>query len=189
MVFVNKMVLNSAPNLTILFMFFQSLATILLLHFSALFSKLIDIPKVDLETTRKLALLMLVDAAGFAFNALCLRDVEAAFYQVARGLVLPLTIAISSLHSRNRPRLAVVACATIVTIGFFMGVAPSDKVPDKATLKPTALLYGFLSALSIATHAVLLKVSLPAVNNSSTALSYWCNLGAAVSLGPSRSAD
>jgi GDP-fucose transporter C1 len=183
MVMVNKLVLNDAPNLTILFMFFQSLVTVILLQFTALFTKMVDIPTIDLPTTKKLMPLTVVHAGGFMFAALCLRDVEAAFYQVARGLVLPLTIAVVWMVSKQRPSMAVVGCATLVSVGFFMGVTPSTALPEKAVPKPLGLFYGFLSSVAIAVHAVLIKSSLPVVHGSSTALSYWQNLGAAVIMG------
>lgn len=147
MVIVNKAVLISTPDLTVLFMFFQSIVTVLLLHVTALFSSAISIPTLDLTTAGKLAPLIIVDAAGFTFNALCLRDVEAAFYQVARGLVLPLTITIVALQSRTPPSLKVCGCAAIVTLGFSIGVTSSIDLPESAVPTPLALFYGFLSSL------------------------------------------
>jgi GDP-fucose transporter C1 len=183
MVFVNKMVLNSAPNLTILFMFFQSITTVLLLNFTALFSSHVQIPTIERTTARKLAPLILIDASGFIFNALCLRDVEAAFYQIARGLVLPLTIAVVSISTGIPPTFPVVACAAVVTVGFFLGTSFSQDLPTRAILPPLALFYGFLSSLAIALHAVLVKSSLSHVNGSPTMLSYWANIGCAALLG------
>ncbi|KAF9011778.1 hypothetical protein BDQ17DRAFT_1420194 [Cyathus striatus] len=183
MVFVNKTVLNSSPELATLFMFFQSIATVLLLNFTALFTSQVQIPTLNYGTARKLTPLIAIDACGFIFGALCLRDVEAAFYQIARGLVLPLTIFIVSLSSSSRPSLSIVACASIVTLGFFLGITFQHDLPEKAMPTPLALFYGFLSSLSIALHAVLVKSSLPHVNGSSTMLSYWSNLGSAILLG------
>jgi len=182
MVFVNKTVLNSAPNLTVLFMFFQSVTTVFLLNVTSVFSSHVRIPTIELTTARKLAPLILIDASGFVFNAFCLRDVEAAFYQIARGLVLPLTIAVVSISSSTRPQLAVVACASIVAIGFFLGTSFSADLPPRSVPPPLALFYGFLSSLAIALHAVLVKSSLHHVNGSPTMLSYWSNLGSAVML-------
>lgn len=190
MVFVNKLVLLTSPKLPILFMFFQSYTTVLLLTLTSLFlPSLISIPPLfsqplstTTHTAKKLAPLILVDAAGFVFNALCLRDVEAAFYQVARGLVLPLTITAVAITSRTAPRLPVVFCATVVTIGFLLGVTWTPGLPASAVISPRALLYGFLSSLSIAVHAVLIKSSLAYVHGSPTQLSYWANFGAAIFL-------
>ncbi|ESK89225.1 hypothetical protein Moror_5173 [Moniliophthora roreri MCA 2997] len=183
MVFVNKMVLNAAPNLTVLFMFFQSATTVLLLIATSFITTWVQIPTFDIAIARKLSPLIIVDSAGFVFNALCLRDVEAAFYQIARGMVLPLTILVVALNSGSRPSLAVVGCASVVTLGFFLGVSFPQDLPAKAVPTPMALFYGFLSSLSIALHAVLVKSSLPHVNGNSTMLSFWSNLGSAVLLG------
>lgn len=49
-----------------------------------MFTDKVQIPTIEWGTFERLAPLLLVDAAGFIFNALCLRDVEAAFYQVRR---------------------------------------------------------------------------------------------------------
>ncbi|KAJ8080793.1 hypothetical protein AAF712_006794 [Marasmius tenuissimus] len=183
MVFVNKMVLNAAPNLTVLFMFFQSVTTVALLIATSFITSLVQLPTLDMATARKLTPLMVIDSAGFVFNALCLRDVEAAFYQIARGMVLPLTILVVSLNSGQRPSLSVVGCASIVTLGFLIGTSFSSNLPEKSVPTPLALFYGFLSSLSIALHAVLVKSSLPHVNGNSTMLSFWSNLGSAVLLG------
>ncbi|KAJ3830397.1 hypothetical protein EV361DRAFT_804420 [Lentinula raphanica] len=183
MIFVNKMVLNATPNLTVLFMFFQSVATVLLLQISSRVTHWVEVPAIESTTARKLAPLVLVDTAGFIFNAFCLRDIEAAFYQIARGLVLPLTIVVVAITSHSRPSWSVIGCAAIVTSGFFLGVSFSEDIPARAVPTPLGLLYGLLSSFSIALHAVLVKSSLPHVNGSSTVLSYWSNLGSAVLLG------
>jgi GDP-fucose transporter C1 len=183
MVFVNKIVLNTAPNLPTFLCSFQSITTVLLLTLTSLLTPHIQIPTLDYSTARKLAPLMIVDASGFLFNTLCLRDVEAAYFNIARGLVLPLTILVVALHSFTRPSLAVVGCASIVTFGFLLGTSFQENLPAKAVPGPLALLYGFLSSLSIAFHAVLIKSSLPHVNGSATKLAYWSNLSSAVLLG------
>ena len=47
--------------------------------------------------------------------------VDASFYQVARGLILPITIAMAyQMQSSPPSRGALIGC-TIVTIGFFVG--------------------------------------------------------------------
>ncbi|KAH9475580.1 GDP-fucose transporter 1 [Psilocybe cubensis] len=182
MVFVNKVVLRTAPNLPTILCAFQSIATVLLLSITSLFTSQVQLPTLDYTTARRLAPLMLIDASGFLFNTLCLRDVEAAYYNIARGLVLPLTILVVSMHSFTRPSLSVVGCACIVTGGFLVGVSFEKGLPSQAVPGPLALFYGFLSSLSIAMHAVLIKSSLPHVNGSATKLSYWSNLGTAVLL-------
>ncbi|KAJ7592237.1 hypothetical protein C8J56DRAFT_1131763 [Mycena floridula] len=133
------------------------------------------------QTTRRFAD---VDALRFVFNTLFLQDVEAAFYQIARGLVLPLTITVVALTSRTPPAKSVVLYAFVVTVGFLLGVAwPTADVPTTSMPGPLAPTYGVLSSLSIAIHVVLIKSSLTDVGGSPTQLSYWANFGAAAFLG------
>ncbi|KAL5536003.1 hypothetical protein ACEPAF_4097 [Sanghuangporus sanghuang] len=201
MVFVNKAVLNSSPELPLLFLLIQLLIAVALLHLSsALFSHKIDLPRLELETAKKLAPVVLVNIIGLVFNTLCLRDVEASFFQIARGMQLPLTILVSSISTRQQPTGRVLIAAGTVTIGFLLGVSPSSFSSLSFSLTPAApsvaqpsdhkapglvsLIYGVLSALFIAFHSVLIKSSLPHCNGSTIHLAYWTNLGSALFLFP-----
>ncbi|KAG2062273.1 hypothetical protein BDR06DRAFT_946416 [Suillus hirtellus] len=184
MVFVNKAVLNSSPDLPLLFLLLQLLIAVLLLHVAAMFIARVEIPKLELGTAKKLTPVVLVNIIGLIFNTLCLRDVEASFFQIARGLVLPLTIVVFSAHTRTVPSIRVGIAAGSVTIGFLLGVAPSAAVPSHVSPSSLSLLYGLLSSLFIAFHAVLIKSSLPYCNNSTIQLAYWTNLGSAIFLLP-----
>ncbi|KIK49446.1 hypothetical protein CY34DRAFT_796851 [Suillus luteus UH-Slu-Lm8-n1] len=184
MVFVNKAVLNGSPDLPLLFLLLQLLIAVLLLHVAAMFITRVEIPKLELETAKKLTPVVLVNIIGLVFNTLCLRDVEASFFQIARGLVLPLTIIVFSAHTRTVPSVRVGIAAGTVAIGFLLGVAPSATVPAHVAPSGLSLFYGFLSSLFIAFHAVLIKSSLPYCHNSTIQLAYWTNLGSAIFLFP-----
>jgi len=60
------------------------------------------------------------------FNTLCLRNVDASFFQIARGLLLPCTILINALATRITPRSNVIRAAALVTVGFFLGISPGS---------------------------------------------------------------
>ncbi|KAF5311948.1 hypothetical protein D9619_002802 [Psilocybe cf. subviscida] len=187
MVFVNKAVLNSTPELPLFFLLLQMLIAVALLHMSAaVWSNSIKIPAWNTDSARKLVPVVAVNIIGLVFNTLCLRDVEASFFQIARGLVLPLTIAVSSIHTRTSPSRKVLMAAAIVTIGFMLGVAPSSYVslPASSIPSPLSLFYGVLSSLFIALHAVLIKKSLPYCNNSTIELAWWTNAGSAAMVFP-----
>jgi len=183
-VFVNKAVLNNSPDLPLLFLFVQLCIAVVLLHVSAAISSRVEIPKLELETAKKLTPVVLVNIIGLIFNTLCLREVEASFFQIARGLVLPLTILVSSISTRSTPSGRVIIAVIIVTAGFLLGVVPSPAVPAHAIPSVVSLLYGFFSSLFIAFHAVLIKSSLPHCDNSTIQLAYWTNLGSAAFLVP-----
>ncbi|OBZ78695.1 GDP-fucose transporter 1 [Grifola frondosa] len=95
MVFVNKAVLNSSPDLPLLFLLIQLVLAVVLLHAAAAISPKVEIPKFEMKNAKKLVPVTLVNVIGLVFNILCLRGVEASFFQIARGLVLPITIAVS----------------------------------------------------------------------------------------------
>ncbi|KIP02085.1 hypothetical protein PHLGIDRAFT_38047 [Phlebiopsis gigantea 11061_1 CR5-6] len=186
MVFVNKVVMNSSPELPLLFLLNQLVLAVIFLHASAFISSKVEIPQLDLKTAKKMAPVTLVNVIGLVFNILCLRGVEASFFQIARGLVLPLTIAVSSIQTHIVPSRRVLLAAGVVTLGFVLGVAPHTFATIQWRSAPNglAILYGVLSSLFIAVHAVLIKVSLPHAHNSTIQLAYWQNLGSALFLAP-----
>lgn len=199
----NKTVLNSTPDTPLLLLFIQLIIAVVGLHVSALFSSRIEIPHWDLYTAKKLLPVVTINIVGLVFNTLCLREVEATFfqvltfffsrsvvqpnsgsYQIARGLVLPLTIAVTSVTTHSHPSVRVIIATSIVTMGFFVGVAPTGNIPVAAIPSPISLFYGVFSSLAIAIHTVLIKASLPYCNNSTIQLAYWTNAGSAILLAP-----
>ncbi|KAJ7597466.1 hypothetical protein C8J56DRAFT_920154 [Mycena floridula] len=187
MVMVNKTVLISSPGLPLVFITIQTMLAIVLLHVTSALSSRIELPKFEanqLDVARKLAPVLAVCVVGLVFNTLCLRDVEASFFQIARGLQLPLTILLSSIQMGVTPSRNVIVSAVVVAVGFFMGVARSADVPLSATPSLVSLLYGFLSSFFIAYHAVLIKASLVHCNNSTIQLAWWSNVSVTVFLIP-----
>lgn len=206
MVFVNKAVLLSAPTVPLLFLLIQLVMAVFLLHtFAWMLPRHVQLPKFELQTMKKLVPVISVSLCGLVFNTLCLRAVEAAFFQIARGLLLPLTIIISALFTRSlpTPTIPVFLAALIVTLGFLMGIAPSSlhidvavpvgdetavsqPVPTPLTSNSSTmgLFYGILSSLFIAVHSCLIKQSLPHVGGSALALAYWTNLASSILLTP-----
>ena len=82
----NKAVLNTSPDLPLLFLLIQLILAVVLLHGSALLTPRVEIPKLDAHTAYKLTPVILVNIIGLVFNTLCLRDVEASFFQVCRDV-------------------------------------------------------------------------------------------------------
>ena len=78
----NKAVLNSSPDLPLLFLLIQLVLAVVLLHGAARITPKVEIPKLDLKTAKKLTPVTLVNIIGLVFNILCLRGVEASFFQV-----------------------------------------------------------------------------------------------------------
>ena len=74
--------MNNAPDLPLLSLLLQLLIAVLLLHASASLHKSVEIPTFDLQVAKKLFPVVFVNIAGLVFNTLCLRDVDASFFQV-----------------------------------------------------------------------------------------------------------
>ncbi|QRW27142.1 GDP-fucose transporter 1 [Rhizoctonia solani] len=177
MVFVNKLVLNAAPELPVLFLFNQMLIAVILLHLSALLS-----PNGLGQRGRAGMEHIMPPGRGCVIFSDS-HDAPARFeIQIARGLVLPLTIAVAAIHGRKTPSLLVLVAATLVTGGFLIGITHSATIT--AATSQSGLLYGVLSALAIAVHAVLIGAALPKVHGSALELAYWTNAGTAVLLMP-----
>jgi GDP-fucose transporter C1 len=167
-----------------LYLLNQLVIAVVLLHAAAFLTTKVELPKLEVFTAKKLIPVVSVNIIGLVFNTLCLRGVEASFFQIARGLVLPFTIAVSCIHIRARPSVKVFLAAAIVTIGFLAGISPNSSLPISAKPSIVSLIYGVLSSVFIAVHAVLIKSSLPYCNNSTIQLAYWTNLGSAIMIAP-----
>lgn len=129
---------------------------------------------------------------------------DASFYQIARGLILPLTVLLSLLFLQaKRPSLRVLSACAVVTIGFFVGVIldgghtapalPSTTSMDAGSNTPLlskprisllGISFGLLSSLTTATHAVIIKRSLSLVDNDAIALAWYSNVLSSLVLAP-----
>ncbi|GJJ16130.1 hypothetical protein Clacol_010410 [Clathrus columnatus] len=190
MVFANKWVLvtSSAP---LFFLFVQLIIAIILFvlsHFAGLFT----IPfTLNLHIIRGMAPLVCVNVLGLSFNNYTLKYVDASFYQVARGLVLPFTVLLSYLFLHSRPSLKVLLSCGIVTLGFFIGVFLDNyntaaTAPTTSTLNTLGIFFGLLSSLTTASSAIIIKRSLATsvVEGSTVALAWYSNLLSAIVLLP-----
>ena len=65
-----------------MFLFNQLVLAVVLLHASAFVTSKVEIPQLELKTAKKLMPVTLVNVLGLIFNILCLRGVEASFFQV-----------------------------------------------------------------------------------------------------------
>lgn len=178
MIMANKWVLNSV-SVPLFFLFVQLVIAVLLLHISAVFGYF-TIPSVQLSTCRGLVPLVSINVLGLIFNTYCLSYVDASFYQVARGLVLPFTVFFSYLLLSSKSSLALLAGVAIVCVGFLMGVS-GEAMHRTSSLGITL---GVFSSLTTSVHAIVVKKSLSVVRGSTMDLVYYNNLLSALLLSP-----
>ncbi|KAF8607207.1 hypothetical protein BDV93DRAFT_520092 [Ceratobasidium sp. AG-I] len=192
MILANKWVLNTT-TIPVFFLFCQILVAILLFVVAHIVGMLRLPRMVDMALLKGLAPMITINVLGLNFNNFCLKYVDASFYQVARGLVLPFTVITSLLFLRAAPpsRRIFLACA-IVTGGFFTGVfmdhvtATGLASKVKAGPGPSAVgvFFGVLSSMTTALHAVVIKRALDVVDGSAIDLAWYTNLLSAVAILP-----
>ncbi|GJN88740.1 hypothetical protein Rhopal_001706-T1 [Rhodotorula paludigena] len=175
MIMVNKWVLNKV-QIPLFFLFCQLAIAVVLLQLCALFGYM-KLPRMDITTCKGLAPLIACNVLGLAFNTYCLQYVDASFYQIARGLVLPFTVFFSWYILGSRSSAATLAAVAIVCVGFLLGVSGEIHT----TILGTGL--GVASSVTTAVHAIVVKRSLSVVSGTLD-LAYYSNLLSAIVILP-----
>ncbi|KAF9647103.1 hypothetical protein BDM02DRAFT_3188274 [Thelephora ganbajun] len=178
MVMANKWVLNSteAP----LFFLFAQLVIAVLLFLACHAGGLLKVPLYfDKQTVQGLIPMIGLNVVGLSFSNYTLKYVDASFYQVARGMVLPFTVCTSFFVLHSRPSLRILVACLLVTMGFFVGV-----FLDGTKVSIIGVTFGVLSSMITAIHSVVIKRSLDVVKGSALHLSWYTNLYSAVTLIP-----
>ncbi|TFK25442.1 hypothetical protein FA15DRAFT_668520 [Coprinopsis marcescibilis] len=178
MVIANKWVLN-ATDIPLFFLWTQLALAALLFIACDMCRLLPDRLTFDLQTSKGLFPMVALNVVGLSFSNYTLKYVDASFYQVARGLVLPFTVGTSFIMLHARPSLKILIACLVVTMGFFIGV-----FLDGARVSVIGVLFGVASSAITAVHSVIIKQSLKTVNGSALALSWYMNSLSAILLIP-----
>lgn len=180
MVMANKWVLLSTST-PLFFLWTQLVIAVVLFLFSDFTGLLPEKHRLtfDLNICKGLVPNVSLNVIGLSFSNYTLKYVDASFYQVARGLVLPFTVCTSLIFLHSRPSLRILLSCALVTLGFFVGV-----FLDGTSVSATGIMFGVASSAITATHSVVIKQSLPVVDGSALSLSWYTNLLSAVALAP-----
>ncbi|KAH8922355.1 hypothetical protein BT69DRAFT_1281220 [Atractiella rhizophila] len=173
MVFANKWVLNSM-SLPLSILFVQLVIAVLLLHVSSFFGYL-QMPRFNMQMSRSLAPLISINSLGLIFNTYCLQYVDASFYPIARGLVLPFTVLLSRVVLGTKISAGPLAGVVIVCFGFLLGISSTN-----INASALGVILGLVSSLTTSLHAIVIK-SAP---GTTTELVYYVNLWSAAVMLP-----
>jgi len=178
MVMANKWVLNST-KVPLFFLACQmGIAAILFLCGHSL--GFLKLPlEFDLQVFKGLIPMVGLNIIGLSFSNYTLAHVDASFYQVARGMVLPFTVLTSFFFLQARPSLNVLLACSVVTFGFFIGV-----FLDGTNVSLVGISFGVASSMITAVHSVVIKKSLEIVKGSALHLSFHTNLLSSILLIP-----
>ncbi|CCM05413.1 uncharacterized protein FIBRA_07630 [Fibroporia radiculosa] len=178
MVMANKWVLNSTK--VPLFFLDAQLFIAVILFLVAHMLGLVQLPlRLDMQVCKGLVPMVGLNILGLSFSNYTLQLVDASFYAVARGMVLPFTVAASYFLLYARPSLRILLACSIVTSGFFIGV-----FLDGTSVSALGVACGVVSSVITATHSVTIKKSLDVVHGSTLHLSWYTNLLSALVLAP-----
>ncbi|KAF9374463.1 hypothetical protein CPC16_001275 [Podila verticillata] len=139
---------------------------------------LLKMPKIQLDVVKALIPMVAINVLGLGINMLCLVYVDTSFYQIARGLVLPFTVAFTFFFLRQRSSMFVLVACTIVFAGFMTGITADINVSK------LGVLFGIGSSITTSLHAIVIKKSLEYVNGSSIGLVYYNNVLSLVAMAP-----
>jgi GDP-fucose transporter C1 len=93
-------------------------------------------------------------------------------------LVLPFTVLFAYVLLRQPSSKLVLAACFIVFCGFYTGVTSEINVSS------LGIFFGVISSITTSLHAIVIKKSLPAVNNSTLNLVYYNNVLSLVAVTP-----
>ncbi|KAF5384339.1 hypothetical protein D9615_003385 [Tricholomella constricta] len=178
MVMANKWVLNTTEA-PLFFLWTQLMIAVMLFGTSDAMRLLPDRLTFNPQICKGLIPMVGLNVVGLSFSNYTLKYVDASFYQVARGLVLPFTVVTSFVVLHSRPSLRIFVACAIVTLGFFVGV-----FLDGTPVSLIGISFGVASSAITAMHSVVIKQSLNVVDGSALLLSWYTNLLSAIVLLP-----
>ncbi|KAJ7170265.1 hypothetical protein C8R43DRAFT_981737 [Mycena crocata] len=178
MIMANKWVLN-ATSAPLFFLLIQLIIAVVLFGITDVLRLFPNRLTLDLQICKSLAFIVILNVAGLSFSNWTLKYVDASFYQVARGLLLPFTVAVSLVMLQTRPSVRILIACAIVTSGFFVGI-----LLDGTALSLVGIAFGVTSSAITALASVVSKKSLAVVDGSTLLLSWYINLLSAIVLAP-----
>ena len=112
-----------------------------------------------MKTWKDLTLLAAARQVGILAKTFCLAAVDASFYQIARGLLLPFSIILSYVLLRKDsyiPPLSMFGCALVMS-GFGAGVITDSARGGVAHTSPQGIIMGVGSSFTTAIESVVVK--------------------------------
>ncbi|KAG0094991.1 hypothetical protein BGZ93_006467 [Podila epicladia] len=142
------------------------------------YTGLLKMPEIRPDVSKALLPLIAINVIGLGVNTMCLVYVDTSFYQIARGLVLPFTVMFAyTLLGQPSSNLVLGACFAVFC-GFYTGVTSEINVSQ------LGVFFGVISSITTSLHAIVIKKSLGAVNNSSIDLVYYNNFLSLIATTP-----
>ncbi|KAI1319683.1 hypothetical protein EDD11_003377 [Mortierella claussenii] len=176
MVSCNKWALNTL-EIPWMLLWCQMLIAVVLLKVTD-YAGMLKMPVLRADVAKALVPLISINVVGLGVNTLCLVYVDTSFYQIARGLVLPFTVIFAYVFLRQPSSKMVLGACFVVFCGFYTGVTSEIEASQ------LGIFFGVVSSITTSLHAIVIKKSLGAVNNSSIDLVYYNNALSLMAMTP-----
>ncbi len=207
MVMANKWVLAEHPGTPIFFLWTQLAVAVVLLMISHAInwirlptassadtldsdpsssssSSLSDyFPALDWRKASQCKSLIAVNVIGLTLNTLCLKDIDASLFQVARSLVLPFTVLLQYVVLKQPSTMGVLLSCAIVCSGFWVGLFGTDAKFTKGVTM-SGVVFGILSSITTALHAIVIKSSMGVFQGNMLEMAWYNNVLSAIGMLP-----
>ncbi|KAJ3006622.1 hypothetical protein HKX48_009550 [Thoreauomyces humboldtii] len=172
MLVANKMVLLKVP-LPATFLWIQLIIAVGILHIGH-HLRCFVLPSVNLAICKKIWPVVALNVVGLTLNTYTIQMGDASFYQIARGLILPLTVLLSWMYLEHPSAKVLGACA-VVTGSYLLGAFGES---ESVTVSKSAVLFGALSSVTTASQSIVIKKAMGSTGGegSTIDLVYYNNL-------------
>jgi len=184
-ILLNKSVLKVEGIPSLLFLWAQLVIAVIILQVARLF-RLISLPPVNLGVFMQVFGLIAINVIGLALNTLCLANIDAVLYQVARSMILPMTVAMSPFIQGTYPTPKILAACSLIFVGFIVGLF-GERHFSATNVTTAGIVFGILSSFSTSCHSFVIKSSFGSVQSQWTGtfdLVYYNNLFSSILLIP-----
>jgi len=185
MVFLNKYLLSSvqldAPIFITWYQCFVAVGVCYVLGWlgtnTTTFSGMFPQFQLNFNIARQILPLSFAFVGMIAFNNLCLKHVDVAFYNVGRSLTTVFNVVLSYLFLGQSTSLKALLTCGIIIFGFFLGV---NQEQDSGGLSMLGVFFGISASICVALNSIFVKKVLPLLEFNEWKLTLYNNFNATI---------
>ncbi|WVR08830.1 hypothetical protein IAU60_005888 [Kwoniella sp. DSM 27419] len=159
---LNKWALNTVPLPQVLLAFQTGICVILSIVVKAFGWGSVGTLNLPLSEVKRLWVYLIMRTVAVGMKVWCLNLVPASFYQVSRGLLLPITVLLSFLFLGSRASPGILVNIVIICIGFVIGSAAKlTESKSSMGIFDLGFVLGILSTFTTAAETIVVKIYAP----------------------------
>ncbi|WVQ92965.1 hypothetical protein IAU59_000027 [Kwoniella sp. CBS 9459] len=165
---LNKWALNTVPLPQVLLAFQTGICVILSMIVKAAGWGSVGSLNLPISEVQRLWVYLVMRTVAVGMKVWCLNLVPASFYQVSRGLLLPITVLLSFLFLGSRASPAILLNILIICIGFVIGSASKlsgsgsgSSHSSTSGLLDLGFILGIASTFTTAAETIIVKIYAP----------------------------